>query len=403
MIGKILNKILNKVDEKFLKTEKRSDKLYAVSALFDTPDSIIHAAEKVSGSGYKKFDVLTPYPVHGMDGAMKLKETKIGWVALVAGMTGTALAFLMIWWMVGIDYKNWFGGKPFFNLPPSIPIVFELTVLIASLMLVAALIAVFNKLPANANPLMDTDFMKSVTSDKFGVYVESADPKFNHEEVKAMFASLGASAVSDVYYPIYDEGKTKNPLTDLKFMGNLLGVGVVTAIVSYIVLFYVITLPPFDWMHRQPKSLPQTESKFFTDGWSMRKPVEGTVARGFIPYEFKGMPDSLIVPAANPLPVTKEVLETGKKKYDTYCSPCHGYYGKSDSRLRGFFPAPPSLHTEKVKNWKDGNIYHVITNGQNVMPSYERQVSRDERWAIIHYLRVLQRSQNAPDSDFEGK
>jgi mono/diheme cytochrome c family protein len=55
--------------------------------------------------------------------------------------------------------------------------------------------------------------------------------------------------------------------------------------------------------------------------------------------------------------------------------------------------------SEKVRNWKDYNIYHVITNGQNVMPSYERQVPRDDRWAIIHYLRVLQRSQNAPDSD----
>jgi mono/diheme cytochrome c family protein len=60
------------------------------------------------------------------------------------------------------------------------------------------------------------------------------------------------------------------------------------------------------------------------------------------------------------------------------------------------------LHTDKVRNWPDGNIYNVITNGQNVMPSYEKSVSRDERWAIIHYIRVLQRSQNAKDSDLEG-
>src|SRR5215216_5589803 len=98
----MIGKILKKFDEKFLKTEPRSGKLYAVAALFDTPDDIIHAAEKVSGSGYRRFDVLTPYPVHGMDGAMKLKDTQIGWVAMVAGMTGTFLAFLMIWWMVGV-------------------------------------------------------------------------------------------------------------------------------------------------------------------------------------------------------------------------------------------------------------------------------------------------------------
>jgi hypothetical protein len=397
----MIGKILKKFDEKFLKTEPRSGKLYAVSALYDTPDQIIAAAEKVSGSGYKKFDVLTPYPMHGMDGAMKLKETKIGWVALFAGMSGTFLAFLMIWWMVGVDYKNVFGGKPFFNLPPSIPIMFEVTVLLSALTVVGFLIAVFNKLPSNSNPLMDTDFIKHVTSDKFGIYIEAADPNFKQDEIKAMFSSLGASAVSDIYYPELDDGTTKYPLADLKFMGNLAGVAVITALISYGVLEYVLFLPPFDWMHVQPKVLPQTESKFYGDGYSMRVPVEGTVARGFIPYEFTGMPDSLIVPVANPLPVTKETLELGGKKYDTYCSPCHGYYGKGDSRLKGVFPAPPSLHTEKVMKWKDANIYHVITNGQNVMPSYSRQVSRDERWAIVHYIRVLQRSQNAPDSDFE--
>jgi len=399
----MFGKILNNINEKFLKTEPRSGEIYVVSALFNTADEIIHAAEEVSGAGYKKFDVLTPYPIHGMDGAMKLKETKIGWVGLLAGMSGTALAFLMIWWMVGVDFKNVFGGKPFFNLPPSIPIMFEVTVLLSALTLAGSLIAVFNKLPANANPLMDTDFIKHVTSDKFGIYIEASDPKFNHEEVKNLFANLGSTAISDIYYPVYDEGKTKNPLLDFRFVGNVAAVAVVTVIVTYFVLEYLLFMPPFNWMHRQPKVLPQTSSEFFKDGYSMRKPVEGTVARGFIPYEFKGMPDSLLVVVPNPLPVTKEILERGKKKFDTYCSPCHGYYGKSDSRLRGQFPVPPTLHSEKVMKWKDANIYHVITNGQNVMPSYERQISRDDRWAIIHYLRVLQRSQNAPDSDVEGK
>jgi mono/diheme cytochrome c family protein len=93
------------------------------------------------------------------------------------------------------------------------------------------------------------------------------------------------------------------------------------------------------------------------------------------------------------------VLEKGQSRYDTYCSPCHGYYGEGDSRLRGQFPNPPTLHSDKLRNWSDGNIYHVITNGQNVMPSYASQVSREDRWAIIHYIRVLQRSKNASDKD----
>lgn len=399
----MLGKILKKFDDKFLAAEPRTGELYAVAALFDTPDGIIHAAEKVSGKGYRKFDVLTPYPLHGMDGAMKLKETRIGWVAMLAGMSGTLLAFLMIWWMVGINYPNWFGGKPAFNLPPSIPIMFEITVLLASLVLVGSLIAIFMKLPWNANPLMDTAFIKRVTSDKFGIYIEAKDPKFKLEEVRGMFEQLGSSDVSNIHHPEYDLGKTKNPLLDGKFMTAVVGTGVITAIVTYFVLNVLLFLPPFDWMHFQPRVNPQTESKFFGDGFSMRKPVEGTVARGFIPYEFTGMPDSLVAVTPNPLPITQKVLDLGKKKYDIYCSPCHGNHGKGDSRLKGQFPVPPTLLSEKVTNWKDANIYHVITNGQNTMPSYASSISRDERWAIIHYLRVLIRSQNAPDSDFETK
>ena len=399
----MIGKILKKFDDRFLKSEPRTGDLFAVAALFDTPDQIIHAAEKVSGSGYKKFDVLTPYPVHGMDDAMNLKQSKIGWVGLLAGMSGTSLAFLMIWWMVGVNYPNIFGGKPFFNLPASIPIMFELTVLISALTLVGSLIAIFMKLPNNANPLMDTEFVKRVTSDKFGIYIEAKDAKFNLDEVRAMFEGLGSSSVSNIHEAVYDLGDTKNPMLNTKFIGLLVGTSLVTVAVTYFVLNVLLFMPPFNWMHYQPRVDPQTDSKFFKDGFSMRRPVEGTVARGFIPYEYKGMPDSLVVITPNPLPVTQKVLDLGKKRFDSYCSPCHGFYGKGDSRLRGQFPVPPSLHSVKVTNWKDANIYHVITNGQNTMPSYASSISRDDRWAIIHYLRVLQRSQNALDSDLTGK
>jgi hypothetical protein len=395
----IIDKI-KELDLNLTKSEPRSGELYGVTALFDTPDEIIAAAEKVSGSGYKKFDVLTPYPLHGMDDAMKMKPTKIGWVALFAGITGTTIAFFMMWWMVGINYKNIFGGKPYFNIPPSIPIMFEVTVLIAALTVTAFMLAVYNKLPANTNPLHDTDFMKHVVSDKFGIYIEAKDSKFNEQEVKNLFGALGGKNIESVYYPVFDEGKTKTPVLDLRFMSIIVIVIVLTAAGTYLVLNKLIEeAQPFTWMSSQPKVLPQTTSTFFPDGYSMRNPVEGTVARGFIPYQFKGMPDSMVKNMVNPLPFTQEVIERGKKQFGINCSPCHGYYGRGDSRLHGQFPAPPSLHSEKVKNWPDGNIYHVITNGQNVMPSYERQVSRDDRWAIIHYIRVLQRSQNAPDGD----
>ena len=131
----------------------------------------------------------------------------------------------------------------------------------------------------------------------------------------------------------------------------------------------------------------------------MLRPIQGTVARGFKPYPYKNNPDEAGKMLVNPLIPTKENLELGKNKFNIYCSPCHGYLGEGDSRLRGQFPNPPSLHSEKVRNWTDGRIYHVIVEGQNVMPSYSYQLSREERWAVINYLRVLQRSLNAKETD----
>jgi mono/diheme cytochrome c family protein len=69
--------------------------------------------------------------------------------------------------------------------------------------------------------------------------------------------------------------------------------------------------------------------------------------------------------------------------------------------LRGQFPNPPTLHSDKVRAWPDGNLFHVITEGQNVMPGYASQISRDDRWAIINYLRVMQRAHNAKESDLK--
>ncbi|RPI15285.1 MAG: DUF3341 domain-containing protein [Ignavibacteriae bacterium] len=385
------------------KTEPRSGQLHSISVLFDTPDQIIEAAKATANAGYKKFDVFTPYPVHGMDEAMKMKESKIGWIALLAGITGAITALLMIGWMGGIDYKNIIGGKPFFALPGSIPITFELTVLFSALVTTAAMVALFNKLPWTSNPLHETPFMKSVTSDKFGLVIEAADKHFDERNVENFLGQLHGHSIEKVYYPIPDVGKTKTPVFDLKFMGVIAVTAILTAIASYAVLNKVLYTQPFNWMWEQPRLNPQAQSNFFGDGFGMRMPVEGTVARGFIPYEYKGMPDSVIKLLANPLALTEEVIQRGKVKFDIFCSPCHGYYGQGDGRLKGQFPNPPTLHSEKVRNWQDGNIYNVITNGQNVMPAYDKSVAREDRWAIIHYIRVLQRSQNAKDTDLEGK
>lgn len=397
MIKKLTDyiKVLDSKDD----TTPRSKKLFGLTALYNTPNEIVEAASLVAGKGYEKFDVYTPYPLHGMDDAMGLKSSKVGYVSFALGITGTFLALLMIWWMSSVDYPNIIGGKPFFSLPPAIPITFEGTILLTGIATVLGMLILFNQLPKINSPLNDTPFMKHVTSDKYGIVIKAEDDKFVESDVKNLYLSTGAYDVQPVYFR-ESNLEEKTPIFEKKFIGAIIGTAILTAIITYLTLNIVLyDVVPFDWMWQQARVDSQSKSDFFPNKSGMRPPVNGTVARGFLPYEYKGMADSSVKLLANPLAMNKKVLGRGQERFNIYCSPCHGYFGDGDGRLKGQFPKPPSLHNTKVLNWEDGNIYHVITNGQNVMPSYAEQVSSDDRWAIVHYVRALQRSKNASDED----
>lgn len=374
--------------------------LYSYAGLFDTPDAITHAASKAASAGYKKYDVHTPYPVHGMDKAMKLPPSKLGYVALVFGLSGTLAAVLMTFWMSAIDYPIVIGGKPLFSFPAYVPVMFELTVLSASIATVLAMLFVFFKLPNNSHPLHGTEYMKKVSSDKYGISIQVDDPKFDEESVKAFLKEVHAKEIIPIYWD-NEEINHKHRIFEPKFVYFLIAVSIVTSGITYFSLNQLTFMLPFNWMSSQQKQSVQQKSLVYADGFGMRNPVEGTIARNYLPYQYKGMPDLAAEKLSNPLPFSKAVLQVGQKKYDTYCSPCHDYQGTGVSRLRGQFPNPPSLHSEKVRTWKDGRIYAVLMDGQNVMPSYYSQLTEDERWAVIHYVRTLQRAFNAKESDIK--
>lgn len=371
-----------------------ANNLFGIAATFKSPDDIINAAKKVTKAGYTNFDVNTPYPVHGMDKAMNIKPSKLGFVTLVMGLSGASIALLFMYWTMSIDYPLVIGGKPFFALPAFIPITFEVTVLLATVSTVIAMLALFFRLPDNKHPLHDTDYMKAVSADKFGLVIESSDPKFNEVSVNDFLITLNPIKIEKIYFP---EVETY-PVFQPKFILLLIAIAAVVSGGTYLTLNKLLYIVPFDWMMNQPKLTPQHSSDLFEDGLGMRTPVEGTVARGFIPYPFMGQtnPNEVL---SNPILPTKENLALGKEKYLTFCSPCHGNFGDGDSRLRGQFPNPPTLHSTRAREFSDGMIYHIITNGQNVMPSYASQITREERWSIVNYIRVLQRAKNAKDSD----
>ena len=331
---------------------------------------------------------------------MGLKQSRLGFFTLAFGLLGAVSAVLFMTWVTLIDYPLVIGGKPFWSWPAFVPIAFEITVLSASVLSVVTMIVLYFKFPNNSHPLHDTPYMKKVSSDKFGICIQADDPAFDQKAVQEFLKAVGGKEIATVYFDLeaLDHGQN---MFDPKFIGVLVLTAILVSGGTYFTFNQLLYMEPFSWMSVQAKSKAQRPSELFKDGIGMRRPVQGTVARGFLPYAFKGKPDEAAKTLVNPLLPTRDVIERGKTKFLTYCSPCHGNFARGDSRLAGQFPNPPTLHTDKVRNWPDGSIYHVITEGQNVMPSYASQIPRDDRWAIIHYVRVLQRAHNAKESDLK--
>jgi hypothetical protein len=167
-------------------------------AEFNSPGECLHAAEKLRDAGYTQFDTHSPFPIHGMDAAMGLKDSKLGLLVFPVGITGTTCAFLMMWWMNGVDYPLVIGGKPPYSLPSMVPIMFELTILFTAFATVFGMFHL-NRLPRHHHPIFNSERFKTFSDDKFFVSVESVDPKWSLEKTKALLEGAHASHVELVY------------------------------------------------------------------------------------------------------------------------------------------------------------------------------------------------------------
>jgi mono/diheme cytochrome c family protein len=156
-------------------------------------------------------------------------------------------------------------------------------------------------------------------------------------------------------------------------------------------------------MHVQPRINPLAKSDFFPDQRGARPLVEGTVARGDLradTYFYTGKIGS--TPGDYmPFPVTREVLDRGRERFDIFCAPCHSRLGDGNGFVpsRGFSRKPPSYHTAQLEKAPLGYFYDVITNGFGIMPDYGSQIPPRDRWNIVAYIRALQLSQNATKAD----
>ena len=395
--------------------DKVEDKLYGLLAEYESPGALIEAAKEVRDAGYTKFDCHSPFPVHGIDPAMGIKPTILPIITWTAGISGTGLAILMQTWMNNWTYPWNIGGKPLFSLPMQIPIAFEVTVLLAAFATFFGMWGL-NKLPQVWHPLFGNDrFVEKATCHGFFVAIEAEDPKFDDEATKATLENAGATAIEEVRY---QTSKKHRALPN--------------GVIAFMVLSGCLALVPFAYIAKkrastsdkphihiipnmdfQTKAKPQTASSIFPDGRAARLPVEGTVARGELKADdhfYRGLQGGeWATDFPKEITLSVETMERGQNRFEIYCTPCHGETGAGTGMINQRadaigatstgWVAPSNIAQASFAKEPHGQLFNTITHGIRSMPGYGSQIKEADRWAIVFYLRALQRSAHSTIDD----
>ena len=165
-------------------------KPYGLVAEFDSAADILHAAEKVRDAGFRRWDVFTPFPVHGMDRAMGLKNSKVGWFAFIGGVTGYFTGMVMIWWMNAFNYPILVGGKPMFSPFSAFPPSYELTILFGAFGAIFGMLFL-NRLPRLHHPLLKHRRFAQATHDRYFLVIETSDPRYSELEIRKVLETAG--------------------------------------------------------------------------------------------------------------------------------------------------------------------------------------------------------------------
>ena len=421
-------------------------KLVGLLAEFQTPEGLVAAAEQVREEGYRRIDAFTPFPVHGLDEALAIRPTILPWVVLGAGLTGVVAALAGQWWTNTIDYPFMISGKPLFSLPANIPVTFEVIILFSAFTAFFGML-VLNGLPRFVQPVFRSERFRRATTDRFFLLVEAADPRFAVEKTRQMLAAAGAAHVEELHD---DASPAQTAQVDRLGLGHAGHRGPDPAAVdcagssrpvgpAALAHVHGHGLPAesqaadgFDAVRRRPggpvagrrdrgprpiagrrAAVPRHRSGRRTAQAGTKTGAE-TGERSRIPAsrERPAAPAASSEPAVAwvkdfPLPVTAELMKRGRQRFNVYCAPCHGLAGEGDGLVarraaelqQGTWVPPTSLHSEAVRPQPVGQLFNTISNGVRKMPAYGSQISVPDRWAIVLYVRALQRTQNAKPAD----
>lgn len=371
-------------------------KAYAVLGVFDSPDALMAAIPPVKARNLGKIEAYTPYPIHGIDDVLGLRRSPLGGMVLVMGVLGALTAFGFQYWISAIDYPIITGGKPPTSWEAFIPIMFEVTVLFATFTAGLGMLFLLNKLPFFGHPILNAKAIKGITRDRYALAIEAPKGDLDAEAARAALLAAGAKDLEVLEAP---EAK---PFLTYRFISrSLIGIAVACTLAGvglHTLIKVFPTVRPMVDMQDQPRLDPQMPSTFFKDGKGMRMPVTGTVARGYLPLGVKTEVEAAGLP--NPLSPSKEVFAMGREAYVNRCTPCHGATGNGQNALSAAYGAKPAnLQAEQFRKVTDGQMFWVIRNGKNSMPDHAAALSETQSWAVVHYVRALQRSQNARPED----
>ncbi|MDX2266919.1 MAG: DUF3341 domain-containing protein [Bryobacter sp.] len=171
---------------------------WGIVAEFEDEEALLKAGREMHhGLGYTKLDALTPFPVHGIEAALGIPRSILGFIVICVGLTGTMTAILLQWWTGAVDYPLVIAGKPLFAFEFAFPIMFELSVLFSAFACVFGMLAL-NGLPQLFHPTMKANRFGRATDDGFLLIVEKTDPKFSPVETREQLMKLGASSAEVV-------------------------------------------------------------------------------------------------------------------------------------------------------------------------------------------------------------
>jgi len=400
-------------DEHEPMTETGPAPLHGILAEYATPGEILAASRKIRDAGFSRWDTYTPFPVHGIDKAMGIRMTVLPWIVLGAGLTGLATAILLQWWTNAWDYPWLISGKPFWSIPANVPIMFELTVLFAGITTLVAML-VLNNLPFPSHPLDHVRRFARSTDDRFFLFVEAADPKFDEDDTKTLLEGTHPHAIENVL----EDRKTPDALP----VGIIYGLVIMT--VASAVPFALAAKARFTTsrsprihiiqdMDSQPKYKAQRENPVFPDGRATRVPDPETVAVGELHEDdhfYRGKDNGAWARTFPPgFRADELTMERGQQRFGIYCTPCHGFGGEGNGMVskraeelaQGTWTPPTNLTEARIRNMPVGELFNTISNGIRNMPAYGAQIPTSDRWAIILYLRALERGRAATLADLE--